>query len=150
MLTVSQSVPHTAIHAHARCVLSSFGKNLYNIKEQNFGVVEETPQAKEFVRLVRRLKTEVEQGLDGDNVRVFLTAMGLGIVQEILDSVKAMRITRCGSMILMADTQAYEAYLRSFTSPEVTKQAALLVDLANMYAFDQSAAVRRLVGTQGV
>ena len=108
----------TAIRAHARCVLSSFGKNLYNIKEQNFGVVEETPQAKEFVRLVRRLKTEVEQGLDGDNVRVFLTAMGLGIVQEILDSIKAMRITRCGSMILMADAQAYEACLRSFMSPQ--------------------------------
>ena len=47
--TASQSVPHTAIRAHARCVLPSFGKNLYNIKEQNFGVVEETPQAKEFV-----------------------------------------------------------------------------------------------------
>ena len=100
-------------------------------------MVEETPQAKEFVRLVRRLKTEVEQGLDGDNVRVFLTARGLGIVQEILDSVKAMRITRCGSMILMADAQAYEVCLRSFMSPEVTKRAALLVDLANMYAFDQ-------------
>ena len=78
----------------------------------------------------------VEQGLDGDNVRVFLTAMGLGVVQEILGSVKAMRITRCGSMILMADAQAYEACLRSFMSPEVTKRAALLVDLTNMYAFD--------------
>ena len=44
LLTASQSVPHTAIRAHAHCVLSSsFGKNLYNIKEQNFGVVEETP-----------------------------------------------------------------------------------------------------------
>ena len=63
--------------------------------------------------------------------------MGLGIVQEILDSVKTMRVTRCGSMILMADAQAYEACLRSFMSPEVTKRAALLVDLVNMYAFDQ-------------
>lgn len=126
-----------AIRAHAHCVLSSFGKNLYNIKEQNFGVVEETPQCKEFLRFVRRLKTDVEQGLDGDNVRVFLTAVGLGLVQEILDSVKNMRITRCGAMILMADMRAYDSCLRTFTSPEVTKRSAILADLANMYAFDQ-------------
>lgn len=126
-----------AIRSHARCVLSSFGKNLYNIKEQNFGVVEETPQCKEFLRFVRSLKTDVEQGLDGDNVRVFLAAVGMGLVQEILDSIKSMRITRCGAMILMADMRAYETCLRTFMSPEVTKRAALLGDLANMYAFDQ-------------
>jgi len=87
------------------------------------------------------------QALDGTNLNVFLTEIGVGFRSQLLDHCKKWQVNRVGGVMLARDMSRYVQLLRSWNlDPTFTASLEVLTELASLFVLHPDALKERLRG----
>ncbi|KAF8475948.1 exocyst complex component Sec10-like protein [Kalaharituber pfeilii] len=104
----------------------------------------QTPTCLSIRQFLERVHTVAKESLDGANLDSFLTELGCGLRNLLLEHMKKFQINAAGGLMLTKDIASYHALVKSWSVKEVREGFELLHEIANLFVVNAGGLKDRL------
>ncbi|KAI5809625.1 exocyst complex component Sec10-like protein [Peziza echinospora] len=104
----------------------------------------QTPTCTSIITFLERVVATIRQTLDGANLTHFLTELGTGFRNLLLEHLKKHQINSAGGLMLIKDISAYHTLVKSWGVKEVREGFELVHEIANLFVVNPAALRERL------